>query len=86
MNEEELLKPLRDEPLPDVPAALTARIRSEAHACFAERRGVARAGKARRSRLAMAAVIFLCATHVAWTVAFLERVQVRSGRTASVLR
>ena len=81
MNERDLLRPLRDEPLPAIPEELSARIRAAA------RERLARPGKRRRSgnAWAPAAVVFLCVSHVVWTVAFLERVQVKTAANA-VLR
>jgi hypothetical protein len=81
MNERDLLRPLRDKLPPAVPAELSGRIRGAAH----ER--LARAGKRRRSlnAWATAAVVFLCVSHLVWTVAFLERVQAKTG-TNTVLR
>jgi hypothetical protein len=73
MNERDLLRPLREEPLPAVPAEVTARIRSAARETLARKRR--RSGTA----WATAAVVFLCVSHVVWTVAFLERVQVKTA-------
>lgn len=72
MNERDLLRPLRDEPLPVVPAELSARIRGAAHERLARPRKRRHAANA----WATAAVVFLCLSHVVWTVAFLTRVQV----------
>jgi hypothetical protein len=81
MNERDLLGPLRDVPLPAVSAELSARIRSAA------RERLARPGKRRRSGSvwATAAVVFLCSSHLVWTIAFLERVQAKTAANA-VLR
>jgi hypothetical protein len=75
MNERDLLKPLRDEALPVIPTELSARIRGAAH----ER--LARVGRRPRvsSAWATAAVVFLCVSHLVWTVAFLERVQAKTA-------
>ena len=81
MNERDLLRPLRDEPLPVVPAELSARIRSSAHEPLARSRRRRRAVNS----WATAAVVFLCVSHVVWTVAFLERVQARTA-ASGVLR
>jgi hypothetical protein len=75
MNERDLLRPMRDQALPVVPAGLSARI----HAAAREQLG--RAVKRRRSgsAWATAAVLFLCVSHLVWTVAFLERVQAKTA-------
>jgi hypothetical protein len=69
MNERDLLRPLRDQPLPTIPPELSARIRAAARERFGKPRGRVLAV------FAKAAVVFLCVTHLVWTVAFLERVQ-----------
>ena len=69
------LKPLRDQPLPDIAPALTERIRTEAHQRL---RGARRRSVGQRVRFAVLAaiVVLVCLSNLGWTWAFMERVQV----------
>src|SRR5262249_27972238 len=76
MTESDPLLKLRALPLPEVPAALTAKIKERAHAELRSPRttehSVARA-------LAVAAVVALCVSHLGWTVAFLAKMHALSS-------
>ena len=74
MTELDPLQHLREQPLPVVPAQLSAQIRERAHAELRPPSSVARA-------LALAAVVLLSVAHLGWTVAFLTKMHTPAAAT-----
>ena len=67
------LEPLRDLPLPEIPRAISARIRREAHLRLA----APSRGRVAWRALGTAAIIAFCVSHLGWTLAFLTRIHGR---------
>lgn len=76
MTESDPLPKLRALPLPDVPPAVTAKIKEQAHA---ELRSVRSSEHSVTRALAVAAVVALCVSHLGWTVAFLAKMHALSS-------